>query len=151
MGVTVPTSPSFREQLLHYNCKTAKLEERGTPRWLPIPSFLTHPGNDYIVLGTARAGRDESSVLRILDELVLPFQELQIDDNEYVCLKAIIFFDPGTAHTSHPPLMLQTLLSNQVLLSCEPPSLPLHLSSTTIRRHLYQLHLTDEENQGSND
>lgn len=34
--------------------------------------------------------------IRILDELVLPFQELQIDDNEYACLKAIIFFDPGT-------------------------------------------------------
>lgn len=33
--------------------------------------------------------------MRILDELVLPFQELQIDDNEYACLKAIIFFDPG--------------------------------------------------------
>lgn len=33
--------------------------------------------------------------IRILDELVLPFQELQIDDNEYACLKAIIFFDPG--------------------------------------------------------
>lgn len=41
--------------------------------------------------------------MRILDELVLPFQELQIDDNEYACLKAIIFFDPGTVHTSHPP------------------------------------------------
>lgn len=33
--------------------------------------------------------------VRILDELVLPFQELQIDDNEYACLKAIVFFDPG--------------------------------------------------------
>lgn len=33
--------------------------------------------------------------IRILDELVLPFQELQIDDHEYACLKAIIFFDPG--------------------------------------------------------
>lgn len=41
--------------------------------------------------------------MRILDELVLPFQELQIDDNEYACLKAIIFFDPGTVRTSHPP------------------------------------------------
>jgi len=33
--------------------------------------------------------------IRILDELVLPFQDLQIDDNEYACLKAIVFFDPG--------------------------------------------------------
>lgn len=46
--------------------------------------------------------------MRILDELVLPFQELQVDDNEYACLKAIIFFDPGTVGTSHHP-MLQTL------------------------------------------
>lgn len=89
--------------------------------------------------------------VRILDELVLPFQELQIDDNEYACLKAIIFFDPGTAHTSHPPLMLQTLCRTAPT-GLRTPSLPPHLSSTTIRRgHLYQLHLTDEENQGSND
>lgn len=32
---------------------------------------------------------------RILDELVRPFQEIQIDDNVYACLKAIVFFDPG--------------------------------------------------------
>lgn len=42
--------------------------------------------------------------IRILDELVLPFQELQIDDNEYACLKAIIFFDPGIIHASRPDL-----------------------------------------------
>lgn len=47
--------------------------------------------------------------MRILDELVLPFQELQIDDNEYACLKAIIFFDPGTVHAPRPPPRLQTL------------------------------------------
>lgn len=32
---------------------------------------------------------------RILDELVQPFQDIQIDDNEYAALKAIVFFDPG--------------------------------------------------------
>lgn len=32
---------------------------------------------------------------RILDELVKPLRDIQIDDNEYACLKAIIFFDPG--------------------------------------------------------
>lgn len=37
--------------------------------------------------------------VRVLDELVLTFQELQIDDNEYACLKAIIFFDPGRPGT----------------------------------------------------
>lgn len=32
---------------------------------------------------------------RVLDELVQPFQNIQIDDNEYAALKAIVFFDPG--------------------------------------------------------
>lgn len=33
---------------------------------------------------------------RVLDELVQPFQDIQIDDNEYAALKAIVFFDPGS-------------------------------------------------------
>lgn len=36
---------------------------------------------------------------RVLDELVLPFQNIQIDDNEYAALKAIVFFDPGIRNT----------------------------------------------------
>lgn len=32
---------------------------------------------------------------RVLGELVHPFQDIQIDDNEYAALKAIVFFDPG--------------------------------------------------------
>ena len=32
---------------------------------------------------------------RVLGELVQPFQDIQIDDNEYAALKAIVFFDPG--------------------------------------------------------
>lgn len=34
---------------------------------------------------------------RVLDELVQPFQDIQIDDNEYAALKAIVFFDPGNS------------------------------------------------------
>ena len=33
--------------------------------------------------------------MRVLDELVQPFQDIQIDNNEYAALKAIVFFDPG--------------------------------------------------------
>lgn len=33
---------------------------------------------------------------RVLDELVQPFQDIQIDENEYAALKAIVFFDPGS-------------------------------------------------------
>lgn len=53
-------------------------------------------GNDHIIPRNCPELMEVSRVaVRILDELVLPFQELQIDDNEYACLKAIIFFDPG--------------------------------------------------------
>ena len=37
---------------------------------------------------------------RILDELVLPLQDIQLDNSEFACLKAIVFFDPGTPHIS---------------------------------------------------
>lgn len=32
---------------------------------------------------------------RILDELVTPMREVQLDDTEYACLKALVFFDPS--------------------------------------------------------
>lgn len=30
-----------------------------------------------------------------MDELVKPLNEVQIDDTEFACLKAIVFFDPS--------------------------------------------------------
>uniref|UniRef100_A0A671RMU5 Hepatocyte nuclear factor 4-gamma-like n=1 Tax=Sinocyclocheilus anshuiensis TaxID=1608454 RepID=A0A671RMU5_9TELE len=39
---------------------------------------------------------------RVLDELVLPFQNIQIDDNEYAALKAIVFFDPDAKSLRDP-------------------------------------------------
>lgn len=30
-----------------------------------------------------------------MDELVKPLKEVQIDDTEFACLKAIVFFDPS--------------------------------------------------------
>ena len=52
---------------------------------------------------------------RVLDELVQPFQDIQIDDNEYAALKAIVFFDPGNKkdHLSTLPgdEFIQELLS----------------------------------------
>lgn len=32
---------------------------------------------------------------RIIDELVKPMTEVQVDDTEFACLKAIVFFDPS--------------------------------------------------------
>ncbi|XP_066996397.1 hepatocyte nuclear factor 4-gamma isoform X3 [Anabrus simplex] len=39
---------------------------------------------------------------RIMDELVKPLSEVQIDDIEFSCLKAIVFFDPNAKGLSDP-------------------------------------------------
>nr|XP_033818525.1 hepatocyte nuclear factor 4-alpha [Geotrypetes seraphini] len=59
-------------------------------------------GNDHIIPRNCPELEVGRVAIRILDELVLPFQELQIDDNEYACLKAIIFFDPDAKGLSDP-------------------------------------------------
>ncbi len=33
--------------------------------------------------------------VRVLDELVRPMNELRIDETEFVCLRAIVFFNPS--------------------------------------------------------
>lgn len=38
---------------------------------------------------------------RVLDELVKPLNEVQIDDTEFACLKAIVFFDPSNYYISY--------------------------------------------------
>jgi len=38
-------------------------------------------------------------VNRILDELVQPLQDIQLDNSEFSFLKAIVFFDPGEPRT----------------------------------------------------
>lgn len=75
-------------------------------------------GNDYIIPRNCPELEVGRVAVRILDELVLPFQELQIDDNEYACLKAIVFFDPGT-------------ISETTLANCHILNLPSHTSATT--------------------
>ncbi|KAK7922696.1 hypothetical protein WMY93_009598 [Mugilogobius chulae] len=59
-------------------------------------------GNDHIIPRNSPELEVGRVAVRILDELVLPFQELQIDDNEYACLKAIVFFDPDAKGLSDP-------------------------------------------------
>lgn len=49
-------------------------------------SPVRDPSSD---LSVARVGT------RIMDELVKPLTEVQIDDTEFACLKAIVFFDPS--------------------------------------------------------
>ncbi|XP_071973143.1 hepatocyte nuclear factor 4-beta-like isoform X1 [Engystomops pustulosus] len=62
-------------------------------RSLPYKDFLLL-GNDFIIPIQCPELEIARVAVRILDELVKPLREIQIDDNEYACLKAIIFFDP---------------------------------------------------------
>ncbi|CAL4106005.1 unnamed protein product, partial [Meganyctiphanes norvegica] len=50
-------------------------------------------GNDCVIL---RNSSDELSHVghRLMDEVVLPLRDVNIDEQEYACLKAIVFFDP---------------------------------------------------------
>ncbi|CAH1779718.1 unnamed protein product [Owenia fusiformis] len=51
-------------------------------------------GNDFIIPRNTTEMDLHRVVNRILDELVRPLREVQIDDSEFACLKAIVFFDP---------------------------------------------------------
>ena len=57
---------------------------------------------DMLILGNgAMISRDKSEFEiskiagMILDLIVSPLREIQINDHEFSCLKAIVFFDPG--------------------------------------------------------
>jgi hypothetical protein len=58
--------------------------------------------SDMLILGNGSViSRDKSEfeiskvTAMILDLIVRPLREIQINDHEFSCLKAIVFFDPG--------------------------------------------------------
>lgn len=57
-------------------------------------------GNDFVMPRNSQELEISRVVNRILDELVRPLRDVQIDDSEFACLKAMVFFDPGTWHLS---------------------------------------------------
>ncbi|RLU17373.1 hypothetical protein DMN91_009607 [Ooceraea biroi] len=66
-------------------------------------------GNNYIITkncpdgGSNQQDLDMSKVgTRVMDELVKPLSDVQIDDTEFACLKAIVFFDPNAKGLSEP-------------------------------------------------
>ncbi|XP_073535561.1 hepatocyte nuclear factor 4-gamma isoform X3 [Phyllobates terribilis] len=59
-------------------------------------------GNNYVIHRNCTEMEISRVANRILDELIQPFQDIQIDDNEYACLKAIVFFDPDAKGLSDP-------------------------------------------------
>lgn len=52
-------------------------------------------GNDVIIPRNTPDIETGRVANRVLDELIKPLREVQIDDSEFSCLKAIVFFDPG--------------------------------------------------------
>lgn len=59
-------------------------------------------GNNGIIPRNTTEVEIAPVAMRILDELVTPLREVQIDDSEFACLKAIVFFDPGARGLSMP-------------------------------------------------
>ncbi|XP_062996998.1 hepatocyte nuclear factor 4-beta-like isoform X3 [Elgaria multicarinata webbii] len=70
-------------------------------RSIPYTDFLLL-GNDFIIPMQCPELEIARVATRILDELVKPLREIQIDENEYACLKAIVFFDPDCKGLSEP-------------------------------------------------
>ena len=52
---------------------------------------------------------------RVLDELVQPLHDIQLDNAEFACLKAIVFFDPGTHARTPAQLASVTLFLKKLL------------------------------------
>ncbi|XP_035709460.1 hepatocyte nuclear factor 4-gamma isoform X2 [Folsomia candida] len=71
-------------------------------------------GNDFVL---PRQAADFSLVsCRVTDELVKPFREINIDDTEFACLKAIVFFDPNAKGLGDPHRIKTLRLQIQLLL-----------------------------------
>uniref|UniRef100_A0AAQ6IMP3 Hepatocyte nuclear factor 4, gamma n=1 Tax=Anabas testudineus TaxID=64144 RepID=A0AAQ6IMP3_ANATE len=70
-------------------------------RSMPFKDFLLL-GNDCVIHRNSPVPEICRVANRVLDELVQPFQDIQIDDNEYAALKAIVFFDPDAKSLCDP-------------------------------------------------
>lgn len=55
-------------------------------------------GNDHIIPRLTPDQEITRIGCRILDEIVAVMKDVNIDDNEFACLKAIVFFDPGKCY-----------------------------------------------------
>ena len=51
-------------------------------------------GNDMVATRSSSEPSVARVAARVLDELIQPLRSIQIDDSEFACLKAVVFFDP---------------------------------------------------------
>ncbi|XP_055356008.1 transcription factor HNF-4 homolog isoform X2 [Paramacrobiotus metropolitanus] len=60
-------------------------------------------GNESMIVPHSSTEVDIGRIAaRVLQELIKPFREIQIDDKEFACTKAIVFFDPDAKGLSDP-------------------------------------------------
>lgn len=52
-------------------------------------------GNELVISRNHPEVDIRKIAIRTMDELIQPMVELEVDDTEYACLKAVIFFNPG--------------------------------------------------------
>lgn len=52
-------------------------------------------GTNWVIYRTTGEPEIQRIVSRVLDEIIEQMNQINIDDTEYACLKAIIFFNPG--------------------------------------------------------
>lgn len=52
-------------------------------------------GNHYVIRRITHDPGLTRAAGRILDEIVKPLKDMRLDEKEYACLKAIVFFDNG--------------------------------------------------------
>ncbi|CAF5172106.1 unnamed protein product, partial [Rotaria magnacalcarata] len=73
-------------------------------------------GNHYVILRNASDPGLSRAAGRILDEIVKPLKDNQLDEKEYACLKAIVFFDNDNKSLSNPTRVKQLRKRIQVNL-----------------------------------
>ncbi|XP_026320566.1 hepatocyte nuclear factor 4-gamma isoform X2 [Hyposmocoma kahamanoa] len=77
-------------------------------------------GNNCIITKHHVDGRMDIDIsmigMRVMDEIVKPLCEIDIDDTEFACLKAIVFFDPNAKGLSQPQKIKQLRYQIQINL-----------------------------------
>ncbi|CAF4805863.1 unnamed protein product [Pieris macdunnoughi] len=77
-------------------------------------------GNNCIITKHNIDGRMDVDIsmigMRVMDEIVTPLREIDIDDTEFACLKAIVFFDPNAKGLSQPQKIKQLRYQIQINL-----------------------------------
>ncbi|CDW56847.1 hepatocyte nuclear factor 4 beta, partial [Trichuris trichiura] len=89
---TLPTfhSLALEDQVEHLLLSVAR-------RSIPYRDILLLNNDAFIPRSYSSQLHDINQVIfRVLDELVEPMRELNADDTEYACLKALLFFNPNT-------------------------------------------------------